>query len=111
MITMCLGVFLLGFILPRTLCFLDLVDYFLSHVREVFSYYLFTYFLRSFLSLSSFWDPYNVNVDVFNVPEVSSAKFSSVAQSCPTLCDPMNCSMPGLPVHHKPPELTQTHAH
>ena len=37
--------------------------------------------------------------------------FSSVAQSCPTLCDPMNCSMPGLPAHHQLPELTQTHVH
>ena len=36
---------------------------------------------------------------------------SSVAQSCPTLCDPMNCSMPGLPVHHQPSEFTQTHVH
>ena len=40
-----------------------------------------------------------------------SVQFSSVAQSCPTLCDPMNCSMPGLPVHHQLPESTQTHAH
>ena len=32
-------------------------------------------------------------------------------QSCPTLCDPMNCSMPGLPVHHQLPEFTQTHVH
>ena len=38
-------------------------------------------------------------------------QFSSVAQSCPTLCDPMNCSMPVLPVHHQLPEFTQTHAH
>ena len=36
-------------------------------------------------------------------------QFSSVAQSCPTLCDTMNHSMPGLPVHHQPPEFTQTH--
>ena len=36
---------------------------------------------------------------------------SSVAQSCPTLCDPMNHSMPGLPVHHQLPEFTQTHVH
>ena len=35
----------------------------------------------------------------------------SVAQSCPTLCDPMNLSMPGLPVHHQLPEFTQTHVH
>ena len=37
--------------------------------------------------------------------------FSSVAQSCPTLCDPMNHSTPGLPVHHQLPEFTQTHLH
>ena len=41
----------------------------------------------------------------------SSVQFSSVAQSCPTLCDPMNCNTPGLPVHHQLPELTQTHVH
>ena len=38
-------------------------------------------------------------------------QFSSVAQSCPTLCDPMDCSTPGLPVHHELPESTQTHVH
>ena len=38
-------------------------------------------------------------------------QFSSVAQSCPTLCDPMNHSMQGLPVHHQLPEFTQTHVH
>ena len=38
-------------------------------------------------------------------------QFSSVAQSCPTLCNPMDCSMPGLPVHHQLPELAQTHVH
>ena len=42
-------------------------------------------------------------------PNISSV--SSVAHSCLTLCDPMNCSMPGLPVHHKLPESTQTHVH
>ena len=39
------------------------------------------------------------------------SQFSSVAQSCPTLCNPMNCSTPGLPVHHQLPEFTQTHIH
>ena len=38
-------------------------------------------------------------------------QFSSVVQSCPTLCDPMNRSTPGLPVHHQLPEFTQTHVH
>ena len=47
--------------------------------------------------------PQNSNVD--------SVQFSSVAQSCPTLCEPMNCSMPGFPVHHQLQEFTQTHIH
>ena len=41
----------------------------------------------------------------------SLVQFSSVAQSCPTLCDSMNRSTPGLPVHHQLPEFTQTHVH
>ena len=41
----------------------------------------------------------------------NSYHFSSVAQLCPTLCDPMNRSTPGLPVHHQLPEFTQTHVH
>ena len=40
-----------------------------------------------------------------------SVQFSSVAQSCPTLCDPMNHRTPGLPVHHQLPKFTQTHVH
>ena len=40
-----------------------------------------------------------------------SSQFSSVAQSCPPLCDPMDCSTPGFPVHHQLPELIQTHVH
>ena len=40
-----------------------------------------------------------------------SISISSVAQSCPTLCDPMNHSTPGLPVHHQLPEFTQTQVH
>ena len=43
--------------------------------------------------------------------KVISYPFSSVAQSCPTLCDPMDCNMPGLPIHHQLLEFTQTHVH
>ena len=43
--------------------------------------------------------------------QFSSVQFSSVAQSCLTLCDPMNHSTPGLPVHHQLPEFTQIHVH
>ena len=40
-----------------------------------------------------------------------ATQFSSVAQSCPTLCDPMDCSMPGFSVQHQLPQLAQTHVH
>ena len=53
--------------------------------------------------------PFSSHLQSF--PEFSSVQFSSVAQLCPTLCDPINCSTPGLPVHHQLPEFTQTHIH
>ena len=54
-----------------------------------------------------FCSDYKSNAHVFK----STLHFSSVAQSCPTLCDPMDCSMPGFPVHHQLSEPTQTHVH
>ena len=55
-----------------SLHFLDLIDYFISHVREVINYNLFKYFLSPFLFLFFFYEPYNLNVGTFNVvPEVS----------------------------------------
>ena len=48
---------------------------------------------------------------VEDIKEDLNGKFSSVTQSCPTLCNPMNHSTPGLPVHHQLQEFTQTHVH
>ena len=48
---------------------------------------------------------------VLNQYIILSVQFSSFAQSCPILCDPLNHSTPGLPVHHQLPEFTQTHLH
>ena len=48
---------------------------------------------------------------MYSMMAVVSHQLSSGAQSCPTVCDPMNRSTPGLPVHHQPPEFTQTHVH
>ena len=48
---------------------------------------------------------------VHGVTELEGESESEVAQSCPTLCDPMDCSMPGIPVLHQLLEFTQTHAH
>ena len=55
--------------------------------------------------------PTNTRKDAHHHSLFSSVQFSLVAQSCPTLCDHMNRSTPGLPVHHQLPEFTQTHIH
>ena len=52
-----------------------------------------------------------VRAYLHNLFLVNISQFSSAAQSCSTLCNPMNRSMPGLPVHHQLPEFTQTHVH
>ena len=72
LIAVCLGVNIFGVILLETLhCFPDLNVCFLSQVKEVFSYYFSNKFSALF-SLSSFWDPYNANVNMINVvPETS----------------------------------------
>ena len=64
-----------------------------------FSYFIFHRLIFYSFSSYSFSDYYRFS------------QFSSVAQSCPTLCHPMNCSTPGLPVHHQLPGFTQTHIH
>ena len=70
LISMCLSMFLLGFMLLETLCaswtFLMVSFLTLGKISN-FSYYLFKYFLRYFLSVFSFWDPYNGNIGAFNV--------------------------------------------
>ena len=59
----------------------------------------------------SCWHTLLLNEFIKNSESVYSVQFSSVGQSCPTLCHPMNHSMPGLPVHYQLPEFTQTHVH
>ena len=51
----------------------------------------------------------HIYVSSFNIPH--NDQFSLVTQLCPTFCDPMDCSTPGLPVHHQLPGFTQTHIH
>ena len=62
------------------------------------------------LANTSVWNTSSLIQFLFDT-QFSSVHFSSVPQSCPTLCDPMNRSTPGLPVHHQLPEITQTHVH
>ena len=56
------------------------------------------------------WSNLGAAAEMFK-PVQFSQSVSSVAQSCPTLCNPTDCSTPGLPVHHQLPELAQTHVH
>ena len=56
-------------------------------------------------------NPVSINIPIFSTLYPIFLQFSSVAQSCPTVCDPMNRSTPGLPVHHQLLEFTQTHVH
>ena len=51
------------------------------------------------------------HIKTVTLPRIHAVQFSSVSQSCLTLCDSMDCSTPGLPVHHQLPESTQTHVH
>ena len=60
---------------------------------------------------SNLFEHFLLDVFVIYWGIIDSVQFSSASQLCPTLCDPMNRSTPGLPVHHQLPELTQTHVH
>ena len=80
-----------------------------SHSLALYLYQISIYF-NSF----KFWTPItelNTKYHVWLMQMHYSVQFSSVAQSCLTLCDPMNRSTPGLPVHHQLLEFTQTHVH
>ena len=61
-----------------------------------------------FSSISLYWSH---RKSFLSLLAILSVQFNSVAQSCPTLCDPSNHSTPGLPVHHQLPEFTQSHVH
>ena len=87
-------------------------------IRKLWYIYTMEYYLaikkNAFESVLMRW----VKLEPITQSEVSqkekhqySIQFSSVAQSCPTLCNPMNCSTPGLPFHCQLPEFTQTHVH
>ena len=82
-------------------------------------------FLKTEEGISPMWTMYNANpifkylqftlllqrFGPIKIMVLSSVQVSSVTQSCLTLCNPMDCSMPGLPVHHQLPEFTQAHVH
>ena len=95
-----------------SLHFLELRCYWHGTSYSVFSY---NYLYILLLNIRWPWAPWKPQEGLkhFFIPLDISAflQFSSVAQSCLTLCDPMDWSMPGLPVHHQLQEFTQTHVH
>ena len=85
---------------------LEIISYIFTYINDIHRLiYMYTLFVAVFpwifISLKS------LHVLILK----DRYKIRSVAQSCPTLCDPMNRSTPGLPVHHQLPEFTQTHIH
>ena len=89
----------------------------ISHWTDILEFHyltpqarLSTWFLAAswFMFLALFRGKSCINIDFIIIVWVR-VQFSSVTQSCPNLHDPMNCSTPGLPVHHQLPEFTQTH--
>ena len=74
--------------------------------KELLSPYLLSFIFVSFKSLKC-----NEHESMNTTETASSVQFSCSVMSCLTLCDPMNCSTPGLPVHHQLLEFTQTHVH
>ena len=82
----------------------DSMDMSLSELRELVMD-------SHWLELQSFHSPLTASCSLTQAVVVGRPQFSSVTQSCLTLCEPMNHSTPGLPVHHQLPEFTQTHVH
>ena len=64
-----------------------------------------------FSAQPSLWSNSHIHTWLLENLLYSYSQFSSVTQLCLTLCDPMDCRTPGIPVHHQPPEFTQTHVH
>ena len=87
----------------------SVISYADSHIRNqsVNRFYIFKIYISSQIKIFV----KNFIKSSVTTSNGSSVQFSSVSQSCPTLCSPMNRSTPGLPVHHQLPEFTQTHVH
>ena len=89
--------------------FLYVSQYLICLIKSLLTYLFSSFskriFPKGFMSMHTFRSK-----NIFNALYICS-QFSSLAQSCPTLCNPMDCSTPGLPVHHQLPEFTQTHVH
>ena len=85
---------------------------------SIFQSYQYVYSISMWVHTDTHTYIHNINTGVWphlenycSTESLQLVQFSSVAQSCSTLCDPMNCNMPGIPLHHQLLEPTQTHVH
>ena len=97
----------------------------LLHIAiSLFFFFFFSSNVKSLFSIQFYWNEHWIwnqqvwiqqsRFDTYYLSYLGQPAYNqirSVAQSCPTLCDPMNRSTPGLPVHHQLPEFTETHVH
>ena len=83
----------------------------LAFVSAIQNRQLYVYMHITSFQMPSYIDHYRASSRVLRGIEQVLLQFSSVRQSCPILCDPMDCSTPGLLVHHQLPEFAQTHIH
>ena len=90
---------------PNGKCHINLSAWFVTHEEKIFQYWHpWQSSYQLIIQIRLFWNKHLAS-------SVGCTQFSSVAQSCLTLCDTMKPSTPGLPVHHQLPEFTQTHVH
>ena len=107
-----LGAVLFLFILFGVPWILRFLVYAFPQILDSFIHYFLNFFPTPPPHLPLPYDSLQYATHIYMLPMYSSSvQFSSVAQSCPTLCDPMNCSTPGLPDHHQLQEFSQTHVH
>ena len=85
---------------------------------SIFQSYQYVYSISMWVHTDTHTYIHNINTGVWphlenycSTESLQLVQFSSVAQSCSTLCDPMNCNMPGIPLHHQLLEFTQTDVH
>ena len=96
----------------RRFCFGGILFFFLDwSTVDLQDYVNYCCIAKWFRSISIYVYRYIHIISLHSFPLWFITQFSSATQSCLTLCDPMDCSTPGLPVHHQLPELTQIHVH
>ena len=89
----------------NSICSLCVFGSHVGNAHNISTFFIITMFI---MVISDLWCYY---YNSLKIQMMATSFCSSVAKSCPRLCDPVDCSTPGLPVHHQLPKFTQTHVH